>query len=141
MNASKPYSRALLQAQDFDINEFIHLTRDLPFQKLNQSLNEHLNEVKAELGQLVNNEFHQFIKLFSDIGETGTLEIENLCKRLNLIYSEVEALHSKVNDQCEAVRELQAQLDMAMRNQVQYGVIHDCLGFLGEYRKAAANSC
>lgn len=118
MNASRPYSRALLQAQDFDINEFIQLTRDLPFQKLNQSLNEHLNEVKAELGQLVNDEFHQFIRLFSDIGESGTLEIEGLGKRLKQIYSEVEALHSHVNDQCQAVRDLQVQLDMVLKDQV-----------------------
>lgn len=76
MLGTRPYSRSLLQAEDFDPNEFICLTRDLSFDKLNAALNDHLTEVKKELQQLVNAEFNGFIKLYSDIGEGGTEEIQ-----------------------------------------------------------------
>lgn len=118
MNASRPYNRALLQAQDFDIDEFVQLTRDLPFSRLNQSLNEHLNEVKKELGQLVNDEFHQFIKLFSDIGETGTQEIDGLASRLDNIKAELDGAHTAVQDQFDVVRDLSLKLGAALKHHV-----------------------
>jgi hypothetical protein len=75
---SRPYNRTLLQSSNFDINEFIYLTRDIPFQKISHHLNEHLDEVKKELGQLVNAEFEKFISLYSNIGDIGNEEIEAL---------------------------------------------------------------
>lgn len=79
---TRPYNRALLQKPTFDINEFICFTRDIPFQKLNHHLHGHLDEVKKELGQLVNAEFEKFISLYSDIGDVGAEEIAAL--QLNL---------------------------------------------------------
>lgn len=78
MNTGRPYNRTLLQGDAFDLLDFVFVTRDIPFNKLNQSLNEHLNEVKRELTDLVNAEFHQFIDLYSEIGESGTDEIGKL---------------------------------------------------------------
>lgn len=75
---SRPYNRALLQSPNFDINEFIYLTRDIPFQKISHYLNEHLDEVKKELGQLVNAEFEKFISLYTGIGDIGSEEIDAL---------------------------------------------------------------
>lgn len=41
-------------------------------------MNEHLDEVKKELGQLVNAEFEKFISLYSSIGDIANEEIEAL---------------------------------------------------------------
>lgn len=119
MSASRPYSRTLLQGQEFNLDEFIYVTRDIPFAKLNSALNDHLNEVKKELGQIVNDEFHQFIRLYSDIGEAGTQEIEALEKGLEELCQDVAELSDEINGEYEDVQDLLQKLRKAEAEQVR----------------------
>jgi len=116
---NRPYSRTLLQAHPFDLKEFVYLTRDIPFSQLNACLNEHLNEVKKELGQLVNDEFSQFIRLYSDIGKAGTQEIEALEKRLLDIQLSMTDIVGETKAQMNAANELIINLNNSIHEHVQ----------------------
>lgn len=118
MNTTRPYNRALLQGDEFDLLEFVKLTRDLPFKKLNPVLNDHLNEVKKELGQIVNDEFNRFIQLYSDIGESGTQEIAALENKLDDLNSKLREISVDVNGDHEDVTDVRNQIMEVRRSEV-----------------------
>lgn len=122
MNSSRPYNRTLLQADEFDLVEFVNLTRDLPFKKINPVLNDHLNEVKKELGQIVNDEFKGFIQLYADIGESGTQEISALETKLNEISLKLGEISVDVKGDHE---DITAVLDQIM--EVRRSEVFECL--------------
>ncbi len=96
LSSSRPYNRSLLQSEDFDINEFIYVTRDIPYGKFSQCLNDHHHEVKLELAQLVNDEFQKFIELYSTIGDSGTSEIHDLEVRIDELVERMKSLEVDV---------------------------------------------
>jgi hypothetical protein len=118
MNSTRPYNRTLLQADKFDLVEFVKLTRDLPFKKLNPVLNDHLNEVKKELGQIVNDEFNQFIQLYAGIGESGAQEIAAVEKKLIELDSKLAETSVDVNGDYEDVTEVLEQIMNARKSEV-----------------------
>lgn len=115
---SRPYNRAYIQSDKFDTLEFIRITRSLPFGSLNICLNQHLDEVKEELGQLVNNEFSQFISLYGQIGETGNQELAALSESLVTLHGKIGGLVKEVNEEHSQFKSAMEELKETQRTEV-----------------------
>lgn len=83
------HSATLLDPDSWDVDAFLLSRSDLPLEELRAELREYLTKLREELGELINDEYEEFISL--GLGLRGEAEqLEEIRLPLQVLKNEVE---------------------------------------------------